>query len=73
MILNELYSRNPSGYQNIEDDNSRPTVNNLRKTRLTLRQIHKLRQLNDIRTIEYAEKIKDIQAQYAPPQAPPGL
>jgi hypothetical protein len=29
--------------------------------------------MNDVRTYEYKEKLKDIRKQYAPPAAPPGL
>ena len=73
MILNELYQREPEGYQDVAQDNSQPQKNQLRKTRLTLRQLSKLRQMNDVRTYEYKEKLKDIRKQYAPPAPPPGL
>jgi hypothetical protein len=73
MILNEIYQRSPEAYQDLSQDNSQPQLNNLRKTRLTLRQLNKLRQMNDVRTYEYKEKLKDIRKQYAPPAAPPAL
>jgi hypothetical protein len=73
MILNELYHRSPEAYQDVSQDNSQPRLHNLRKTRLTLRQISKLRQMNDVRNYEYKEKLKDIRKQYAPPPAPPAL
>ena len=73
MILNELYSRNPEAYQDVAQDNSQPRLGDLRKTRLTLRQLNKLRQMNDVRNYEYKEKLKDIRKQYAPPAAPPAL
>lgn len=73
MILSELYHRSPSGYQDVSQDNSQPQIGQLRKTRLTLRQINKLRQMNDVRNFEYKEKLKLIRQQYAPPLAPPGL
>ena len=73
MILNELYQREPEGYQDVAQDNSQPQKGQLRKTRLTLRQLSKLRQMNDVRTFEYKEKLKDIRKQYAPPAAPPSL
>jgi hypothetical protein len=73
MILNELYERSPSAYQDLAQDNSQPALGNLRKTRLTLRQLSKLRQMNDVRSVEYKEKLKDIRKQYAPPAAPPAL
>lgn len=75
MILNELYQKQPEGYQDLSQDNSQPTWSkgDFRKTRLTLRQLRKLRQMNDVRTYEYKEKLKDIKKQYAPPAAPPGM
>jgi hypothetical protein len=73
MILNELYHREPEAYQDVAQDNSQPKLSDLRKTRLTLRQIRKLRQMNDVRSYEYKEKLKLIRQQYAPPPAMPGL
>jgi hypothetical protein len=45
----------------------------LRKTRLTLRQLNKLRKMNDVRTYEFKEKLKLVRKQYAPPPAPPAM
>ena len=73
MILNELYQREPEAYQDVSQDNSQPQLGDLRKTRLTLRQLRKLRQMNDVRTYEYKEKLKLIRQEYAPPAAPPAL
>jgi hypothetical protein len=73
MILNELYSREPAAYQDLSQDNSQPRLQDLRKTRLTLRQINKLRQMQDVRTYEFKEKLKQVKKQYSPPAAPPGL
>jgi hypothetical protein len=73
MILNELYHREPEAYQDVAQDNSQPQLGDLRKTRLTLRQIRKLRQMNDVRSYEYKEKLKLIRQQYAPPAMPPAL
>ena len=66
MILNELYSKTIPGYQDLEDDNTQLTKDDLRKTRLTLRQINKLRQMNDIRNIEHKAKLEKIQVMYSP-------
>ena len=73
MILNELYEKQPEGYQDISQDNSQPQQGQLRKTRLTLKQLSKIRQMSDVRQYEYNEKLKDIRKQYAPPAQPPGL
>ena len=53
MILNEIYSREPEAYQDLSQDNSQPQLHNLRKTRLTMRQINKLRQMQDVRSWEF--------------------
>ena len=70
MIINELYQKQPEAYQDLEQDNSQPLIGDLRKTRLTLRQLRKLRQMNDMRSYEYKEKLKLVRQQYAPPPAP---
>jgi hypothetical protein len=70
MILNELYDRSPDPYQNLSQDNSQPEMGQLRKTRLTLRQIKKLREMNDLRDKEFREKLKFVRLQYAPPPEP---
>ena len=73
MILNELYDRSPEAYQDLSQDNSQPTLGSLRKTRLTLRQLSKLRQMNDVRNYVYKEKLKHIRKQYAPTPAAPAM
>jgi hypothetical protein len=70
MILNEVYQRSPDAYQELAQDNSQPKLGDLRKTKLTLRQINKLRRMNDVRTYEFKEKLKKVQQQYAPPAQP---
>jgi hypothetical protein len=70
MILLELYERPPTAYQDVAQDNSQPRLGDLRKTKLTLRQINRLRQLNDIRQYEFQQKLKQVQQQYAPPAQP---
>lgn len=71
MLLTEIWNREPEAYQDLGQDNSQPRTNDLRKTRLTLRQLNKLRRMNDVRKFEYNEKLKKIRTQYAPPAAPP--
>jgi hypothetical protein len=70
MILQEFWNKEPEGYQEVENDNSQPQIGDLRKTHLTLRQLNKLRKMNDIRTVEYKEKLKLVRQQYAPPAQP---
>ena len=70
MILNEIYQREPEGYQDVAQDNIQPQLGQLRKTKLTLKQLNKLRKMNDTRTFEYNEKLKLVRKQYAPPAQP---
>jgi len=70
MILQECWSKEPEAYQDLAQDNSQLQLGDLRKTHLTLRQLSKLRKMNDIRTVEYKEKLKLVRQQYAPPPAP---
>lgn len=70
MILNELYERSPDAYQDVAQDNSLPAIGDLRKTKLTLKQLTKLRKMNDVRTVEYNDKLKLVKLQYSPPPAP---
>jgi len=70
MILNELYERSPEAYQDVAQDNSQPQLGELRKSKLTLRQLNKLRQMNDVRAYEFKEQLKKVQKQYAPPAQP---
>ena len=70
MNLFEFFEAAKEGYQDVADDNSQPQLGDLRKTKLTLKQINKLRQLNDVRAYEYQEKVKQVKKQYAPPAQP---
>jgi len=70
MILNELYQREPGAYQDIASDNTQPRLGELRKTKLTLRQLNKLRKMQDVREYEFKEKLKKVKVMYAPPAQP---
>lgn len=71
MNLFEIWDQSPQAYQDLSQDNSQTTAKDLRKTRLTLRQLNKLRRMNDVRAVEYKEKLKQVKKQYAPaPVAP---
>jgi hypothetical protein len=70
MILNEFFDRSPAAYQDTSQDNSQPRLGDLRKTKLTLRQLNKLRRMNDLRVYEFQQKLKRVQQQYAPPAQP---
>jgi hypothetical protein len=62
----------PTGYATEKDDQSILTLADLRKTRLTLGQLNKLRQMNDIKSIEHEQKLKKLSMQYKAPAADAG-
>lgn len=65
MRLDEVYDKAVPGYQDTGEDKS--TQYALRQTRLTLKQINKLRKMNDIREYEKEAKLKNIRSQYGTP------
>jgi len=70
MLLQEFWHKDPEAYQDLEQDNSQTRLGDLRKSHLTLRQLNKLRRMNDVRQVEYKDKLKLIRQQYATPVAP---
>lgn len=66
MLLSEMFEQAKKDYQDQEDDKSRMKLGDFRKTRLTLRQINKLRRLNDIRKFDNFQKKKLLKQQYSP-------
>ena len=61
---NSDFEQNPHGYDTVTDDNSVQRLKDLRKTRLTLRQLNRLRIMNDVRKLEHEQKIDSIRSQY---------
>lgn len=59
-----------SGYQDVESDNSIPRWRESRKTKLTLKQIRKLRKMLDVRNYEKQQYIKKVHEQYGASAAP---
>lgn len=54
----------PEPYQNIDDDESQLKMSDSRKTRLTLKQIHRLRRMNDVRDIEKKNEVERLSQIY---------
>lgn len=67
MNLLEIFSHNPAGYDTEKDDNSAVKLADLRKTKLTLKQLNRLRIMNDIRALEHEKKLDKVQQQYKTP------
>ena len=66
MKLFEMYEPAIPGYQDVESDNSSPKWRESRKTKLTLKQIRKLRKMNDVRNYEKVNYLKKVHEQYGP-------
>ena len=66
MKLFEMFDKAPEGYQDVSADNSSPKWRESRKTKLTLKQIRKLRKMMDVRNYEKTSYLKKIHQQYAP-------
>ncbi len=70
MRLHEMFDDNLPGYRSEKEDNTPLKLSDLRKTKLTLKQINRLRNMNDVRRLEHEQKIETIQKQFAPPAEP---
>lgn len=64
MKLFEVFDPPISGYQNVNNDNSRPSWRTSRKTKLTLKQIRQLRKMLDVRNYENRIYLKKVKEQY---------
>jgi hypothetical protein len=70
MKLFEMFDPATPGYQDVGSDNSSPKWRESRKTKLTLKQIRKLRKMKDVRNYEKVQYLKKVHEQYgAKPQA----
>jgi len=70
MILLELFNAPISGLQDINGDNSKPVYRTSRKTKLTLKQIRKLRRMIDVRNYERKIYLQKVKAQYGAKASP---
>jgi hypothetical protein len=66
MKLFEMFDKAPQGYQDTSTDNSKPKWKQSRNTKLTLKQLRKLRKMLDVRNYERANNLKKIRKQYTP-------
>jgi hypothetical protein len=72
----EMFNEAIPGYQDLESDNSKPKWKESRKTKLTLRQIRKLRKMMDVRNFERKKHLKKVHEQYgqtAPAEGAPAV
>jgi len=64
MFITEFFDNVPDDYKSEDEDNSVPTLSDVRKTRLTLAQINKIRVMDDLRKYEREQEIVLVQNQY---------
>ena len=75
MLLLEMFNEPIVGFQDVNDDNSKPVYRTSRKTKLTLKQIRKLRKMLDVRNYEKKLYLDRVREQYGakPEAANPGM
>jgi hypothetical protein len=74
MLLHEVFDPPVQGIQDVNSDNSRPVYRTSRKTKLTLKQIRKLRRMLDVRNYERKLYLQKVKKQYgAKPEGNTGL
>ena len=71
MNILEIFEPTPAGYSTEKDDHTTLKLSDLRKTKLTLKQLNRLRIMNDVRKLEHEKKIDSVQQQYKVPAAAP--
>lgn len=64
MQLFEMFDPPVQGLQDLNSDNSKPTYKASRKTKLTLKQIRKLRRMLDVRAYERNLHLGKVRKQY---------
>jgi hypothetical protein len=69
MNILEIFEPTPPSYATEKDDNSAVKLGDLRKTKLTLKQLNRLRIMNDVRKLEHEQKLDSVRNQYKAPAA----
>ena len=69
MNILEIFDSNPSDYSTEKEDNTVPKLSDLRKTKITLKQLNRLRIMNDVRKLEHEQKLETVKNQYKQPAA----
>jgi hypothetical protein len=64
MKLMEMFDAPIAGMQDLNSDNSQPVYRTSRKTKLTLKQIRKLRRMMDVRRYEKKIYLGKVRKQY---------
>lgn len=73
MNLLEIFNPDPPGYKSEKEDQTALKLSDLRKTKLTLKQLNRLRVMNDVRKLEHEQKLETVRTQYKAPAAEPQM
>lgn len=73
MNLLEIFNPDPPGYKSEKEDQTALKLSDLRKTKLTLKQLNRLRVMNDVRKLEHEKKLETVRTQYKAPAAAPQM
>jgi hypothetical protein len=73
MNLLEMFNETPKAYRTEKDDNTSVKLSDLRKTKITLKQLNRLRIMNDVRKLEHEQKLDVVQQQYKAPAETQGV
>ena len=73
MNLLEIFNETPKAYRTEKDDNTSIKLSDLRKTKVTLKQLNRLRIMNDVRKLEHEQKLEVVQQQYKAPAETQGV
>jgi len=69
MNILEIFEPTPPSYATEKNDNSAVKLSDLRKTKLTIKQLNRLRIMNDVRKLEHEQKLDSVRNQYKAPAA----
>ena len=74
MNLLEMFNDDTElGHRTEEEDNTPLKLSDLRKTKLTLTQLHRLRIMNDVRRLEKEQDLEKVRNQYKPAEVAPPM
>ena len=70
MNLLEMFNDQP-GFRTEKDDNTALKLSDVRKTRVTLKQLNRLRIMNDVRKLEHEQDLEQVRNQFKTPAEAP--
>jgi PP-loop superfamily ATP-utilizing enzyme len=68
MNLLDMFEDTP-GYRTEKEDNTSVKLSDVRKTQVTIKQLNRLRIMNDVRKLEHEQELEKVKSQYKAPPA----